>query len=143
MGETLASAPRRRKITVVSLLMTLQAMTFWILAGFVFAVVMKTALSAAGHHKPTAASLLTAVAVAGGGSFFIIGLLVLLLAWGPWRQKGWAFWCRTILEGLLLLIFLVGLIGGMSWVTISEGVLAAAILVFLFAQRRVQAVSRL
>lgn len=143
MGETLASAPRRREITIVSLLMTLQAITLWILAGFVCVVVMNTALSAAGHHKPTAASLLTAVAVAGGGSFFLIGLLVLLLAWGPWRQMGWAFWCRTILEGLFLLISLVvGLFGGMTWVTLSEGVLAAAILVFLFAERPGRAVSR-
>jgi uncharacterized membrane protein (DUF2068 family) len=143
MGETLVSAPRRRGITIVSLLMTLQAITFWILAVFVFVVVMNTALSAAGHHKPTAASLITAVAVVGGGSFFLLGLLVLLLAWGPWRQKNWAFWCRTILEGLLLLISFVGLFGGMTWVTISEGVLAAVILVFLFVERQVRAVSRL
>jgi uncharacterized membrane protein (DUF2068 family) len=143
MGQTLVSAPRRHGMTIVSLLLTLQAITLWILAVFVFGVVMHTALSAAGHHKPTAASLITAVAVGAGGSFFLVGLLVLLLAWGPWRQKNWAFWCRTILEGLFLLISLVGVFGGMTWVTISEGVLATAILVVLFVERQARAVSRL
>ena len=136
MVETLASAPRPRRITIVSVFLTLQALTFWILAVFVFVVVMSAALSAAGHHKPTAASLTTAVAVVGGGSFFLIGLLILLLAWGPWRQKGWAFWCITILEGYLFLISLVALFGWVTWVTISESVLAAAILAFLPAERQ-------
>lgn len=120
--------------------MTLQTITFWLLAVFVFVLVIRVALSAGEHHKPTAASLLTAVAIAGGGSLFFIGLLILLLAWGSWRQKGWAFWCITILEGLLFLISLVVLFGGITWVTICESVLAAAILAFLIAGRLIEGV---
>lgn len=142
MREILSSAPRPRRITIVSWLMVFQALTFWLLGVFVFVVVMSVALRAGGHHKPTAAALITAFAAVGGGSFLLIGLLLLLLAWGLWRQKGWAFWCSTILEGLLFLIALVALFGGITWVTLSEGILGATILVFLIAGHLVRTVSR-
>jgi hypothetical protein len=140
MVETLAPRPRSRSIIIVSLLLTLQGISFLILVVLISIVGVSAARNAVADHKPTAATLSTAFAVLGGGFFIITCLLVFLLAWGMWRQKGWAFWGAAIFEGLSLLISLAVLYSGISWLIIAQGLFAAAVLVYLFANRQVRAV---
>ncbi len=142
MVEILTPNPQSRSIIIVSLLLTLQSISSLSLAVLTFVLGIITVRNATADHKPTAAALTTAFAVLGGGLFLIIGLLALLLAWGMWRQKGWAFWGSAILEGLSLFISLAFLCGGSIWLVLYEGVLPVVILLYLCADRQVQAISR-
>ncbi len=142
MLEMLTPPPRSRSLIIVSLLLALQGISWLVFAVLTFVLGIITVRNAVADHKPTAAALTTAFAALGGGFFLIIGLLVILLAWGMWRQKGWAFWGSVILEGLSLFISLASLCGGIIWPLLSEGVLAVMILVYLCADRQVRAVSR-
>ena len=142
MQDILTPHPRSRSIIIVSLFLSLQSMFWLILAVLTLVVGVISVRNAVADHKPTAAALITAFAALGGGFFFIIGMLALLLAWGMWRQKGWAFWGSAILEGLSLLISLAFLYGGIVWPLVAEGVLAGVILVYLCADRQVRAIAR-
>lgn len=142
MVEILIPNPRPRSIIIVSLFLALQSISSLSLATFIFVLGIITVRNAAADHKPTAAALTTAFAVVGSGLFLIIGLFALFLAWGMWRQKGWAFWGSAILEGLSLFLSLAFLCGGNIWLVLYEGVLPVVILVYLCANRQVQAISR-
>jgi hypothetical protein len=82
---------RPRGITVVSLLLALQGLLELALAGLALSGV---------------AMLVQSV---GEGSL-ALGLLVLLLAWGVWMLKHWAFWGVPLLELLLLGAAIVNLL---------------------------------
>ncbi len=136
MAQTLAPHSRSRRIIISSLLLLLQSLSLLILAVLTAFLGISAAGNAAARHKATAAALSIGVAVLGGGLFLSLGFLVLLLAWGMWRQKGWAFCSSAILEGLSLLICLALLSGGINWLLLSEAGVAVAILVCLFTTRQ-------
>lgn len=142
MQEILTPSPRPRGLIVVSLLLTIQGISFLVFAVLIFALGVITVRNAVAGHKPTAAALTTAFAALGGGFFLITGLLVFVLTLFMWKQRGWAFWVTVAIEGFVLLISLVLLCGGIIWFLISEGVLAAAILACLFANRQLRATLR-
>lgn len=73
----------------------------------------------------------------------ILGIAELVLGWGLWTLRPWAFWATVILEVINLLLGIFALIQGNAsptvWVSI---ILAAIILIYLFADRNVRAAFR-
>ena len=142
MLEILKSHSRPRSVTIVSLLLMLQGISWLVFAVLTFVLAAITVRNAVADHKPTAATLTTAFAVVGGGCSLIIGLLVLLVAWGIWRRESWAFWGAVVLEGFAMLISLASLYVGMLWPLLAEGVLAAVLLLWLCFDRQMQGIAR-
>jgi uncharacterized membrane protein (DUF2068 family) len=116
MHNTIPGTSRRRPflITVLAVLLALQAIT-WLIIG------LTTFLAAGGF---LAVSLL------------IMGLVGLLLAWGLWTLKRWAFWVTVVISAIDLIVDILGWIQPQLGVAVQElvpnMVLSAFILVALF-----------
>ena|SRR5436190_14522930 len=116
MHNTILGTSRRRPflVTVLAVLLALQAIA-WLIIGFT------TLLTAGGF---LAVSLL------------IMGLVGLLLAWGLWTLKRWAFWVTVVISAIDLIVDILGWIQPQLGVAVQElvpnMVLSAFILVALF-----------
>jgi len=116
MHNTLLGTSRRRPflVRVLAVLLALQAIA-WLIIGFT------TLLTAGGF---LAVSLL------------IMGLVGLLLAWGLWTLKRWAFWVTVVISAIDLIVDILGWIQPQLGVAVQElvpnMVLSAFILVALF-----------
>ena len=116
MHNTLLGTSRRRPflVRVLAVLLALQAIA-WLIIGFT------TLLTAGGF---LAVSLL------------IMGLVGLLLAWGLWTLKRWAFWVTVVISAIDLIVDILGWIQPQLGVAVQElvpnMVLSAFILVVLF-----------
>ena len=92
-NTTTASRQRPLGVTIIAILTALQAVGLLILSaiGFVgfLATISKT-------HTP----LLTNVVIAGilGGVLVLIAVFLLLVAWGLWTLKRWAFWFTVVAQ---------------------------------------------
>lgn len=72
----------------------------------------------------------------------ILGVLYLVLAYGLWTLKTWAYWGTIILEILALLNGILGL-GMHSFATgIFSLIFAIVVLIYMFADRNVRAAFR-
>ena len=116
MHNMILGTSRRRPflITVLAVLLALQAIA-WLIIG------LTTFLAAGGF---LAVSLL------------IMGLIGLLLSWGLWTLKRWAFWVTVVISAIDLLVDILGWIQPQLGVAVQElvpnMVLSAFILVALF-----------
>uniref|UniRef100_A0A7C4BAG2 DUF7144 domain-containing protein n=1 Tax=Thermofilum pendens TaxID=2269 RepID=A0A7C4BAG2_THEPE len=57
-------------------------------------------------------SFLSVLVGALGGVFIVMGLIGVVLGWGLWTGKGWAWWITVILQALSLLTGLAGVAMG-------------------------------
>ena len=116
MRTTRPQASRRHPflITVLAVLLVLHAFA-WLIIG------LTTWLSVGGF-----------LAIA----LLIMGLVGLLLAWGLWTLKRWAFWITVVISAIDLIVDILGWIQPLSGVTVRElvpnMVLSVFILVALF-----------
>jgi uncharacterized membrane protein (DUF2068 family) len=72
----------------------------------------------------------------------ILGVLYLVLAWGLWSLKPWAFWGTVILEVLTLINGIFGLVTGRATTGILSLIFAVVVLVYMFADRNVRVAFR-
>jgi len=68
----------------------------------------------------------------------ILGVLYLVLAWGLWTLKPWAFWGTVILEVLTLINGIFGLGLGRQTNGIVSIIFAVVVLIYMFADRNVR-----
>ena len=68
----------------------------------------------------------------------ILGVLYLVLAWGLWTLKPWAFWGTVILEVLTLINGIFGLGLGRQTNGILSIIFAVVVLIYMFADRNVR-----
>ncbi len=69
----------------------------------------------------------------------ILGVIDLILAYGLWTLKKWAFWATAILEAISLVSAIIGIASGNRTSSqITSLVFAVIILVYLFADRNVR-----
>ena len=144
MQNTTTLAPHKRSlgVTIIAILTALQGVALLILDGigfFGFLIALST-----NHASP----LLTNVVFAGilGGVLLIIAVLSLLVAWGLWTLKPWAFWFTVIIQifSLLSSISLLTQTGNSTVTTTTSNIIfALVILIYLFADRNVRAAFRI
>ncbi|HLX40778.1 MAG TPA: DUF2127 domain-containing protein [Ktedonobacteraceae bacterium] len=72
----------------------------------------------------------------------IMGVLQVILAWGLWTLRPWAYWATVILEVLALLNAIFALSTGVPGQGIFGMVIALIILIYLFADPNVRAAFR-
>lgn len=77
-----------------------------------------------------------------GITSFILGILELVLAWGMWTLKKWAFWATIVLEVLAILNGIFAFAGRNTSGGIIGIVIALIILIYLFADPNVRAAFR-
>ena len=82
------------------------------------------------------------VGVAQALIYLILGILGLILAWGLWTLQRWAFWALVVVEALNLINGIVALFERYAWPGIVSIVIAAIVLIYLFADRNVRAAFR-
>lgn len=80
--------------------------------------------------------LLSAVLGALGAVFLVAGLIALLVGWGLWTGKGWAWWIVVILEALGVLSSLAGI--AMGDPSSLLGLLIAALILYYFFKPHVK-----
>lgn len=68
----------------------------------------------------------------------VLGVAELVLAWGLWTLQRWAFWATVVVEALLLLYGVYVIVQGGIASGIVSVVIAAIILIYLFADRNVR-----
>ena len=68
----------------------------------------------------------------------ILGVLYLVLAWGLWTLRPWAFWGTVILEVLTLINGIFGLGLGRQANGILSIIFAVVVLIYMFADRNVR-----
>ncbi|GCE21279.1 DUF2127 domain-containing protein [Dictyobacter kobayashii] len=69
------------------------------------------------------------------------GIISLVLAWGLWTLKPWAFWVTAVLSALTVLYGIYLLVTG-NTASLVQTIIALAILIYLFADRHVRAAFR-
>ncbi|GHO89261.1 DUF2127 domain-containing protein [Dictyobacter formicarum] len=85
--------------------------------------------------------LLLNVSAAAAIIAIIMGIIALVLAWGLWTLKPWAFWVAVVLEAISLVYGIFLLVNGNTG-ALLQAVIALAILIYLFADRNVRAAFR-
>src|SRR5690348_11371436 len=88
MAEMLSSRQRPLGISIIAIITALQGVGDIIVSLIAFFV--STAVT----------GLIGTVATFGSSAFLIVGVLTLVLAWGLWTLKPWAFWTTVVLEAL-------------------------------------------
>jgi uncharacterized membrane protein (DUF2068 family) len=72
----------------------------------------------------------------------ILAIIELVVAWGLWTLKAWAFWTAVVVEAIRFIDGLYGLLAQHNNGSIVNLVIAAVILIYLFADRNVRAAFR-
>lgn len=124
MNNPVMDAPRTRPlgITIIAILVAL--------SGLVTVVLSLIALFAV--HTSGVATGLVVVAL-------ILGIVNLVLAYGLWTLKSWAFWATAALEAINLVLAIIAIATGSSASSqIGTLILSAIILIYLFADRNVR-----
>ena len=72
----------------------------------------------------------------------VIGVIALVLAWGLWTLKPWAYWGTLLLEIVNILIHFFGFLGlprtHSALAVISGGIVSIIIVIYLLADRNVR-----
>jgi uncharacterized membrane protein (DUF2068 family) len=69
-------------------------------------------------------------------------ILRLIVAWGLWTLKRWAFWVAVVLEVIHFFYNLFSLLVGHNMIAIGTLILNLVVLIYLFADRNVRAAFR-
>ena len=128
MNNMTMDASRRRPlgITIIAVLVAI---------GGIFTIIISLlALFAVGTNALGVGLLVFAI---------ILGIIDLVLAYGLWTLKKWAFWTTAVLEAISLASALIGIASGNRTSSqITSLVFAVVILIYLFADRNVRAAFR-
>ena len=123
--------PRPLGITIIAIILGISAVL-----GLIAIVLGLVALGAAHLGGALATAAIVALIIAA-----VFALLELLLAWGLWTLKPWAFWATAVIEAIRLLDALYALF--FQHVAIGTAILGLIIpliiLIYLFADRNVRA----
>ena len=139
-NTTLAPRQRPLGVTIIAILAALQGIALLILSTIGFFGFLTTLSS---YHEP----LYSRVAHVGilGGVLLLVAVLSLLVAWGLWTLKRWAFWF-TVVTQLVSLLSSIGMLtqtgNSTTTTTTSNIIFAIVILIYLFADRNVRAAFR-
>ena len=122
--QNVSTARRPLGITIISILLFIQAI-LEIIGGFVafFGNII---------HDPLTGLLVGWVPLA-------VGILVLILAWGLWTLKPWAYWVTLILEIVNIVLHFAGFSQTHSlFAIISGGIISIIIVIYLLVDRNVR-----
>ncbi len=122
--QNVTTARRPLGITIISILLFIQAI-FEIIGGFFYFF---------GNfiHNPLNGLLVGWVPLA-------VGILVLILAWGLWTLKPWAYWVTLILEIVNIVLHFIGFSQVHSaFAIISGGIISIIIVIYLLVDRNVR-----
>ncbi len=139
-NKTLAPCQRPLGVTIIAILMALQGVLLFLTSAIGFLVFL-AALST-NHASP-----LTSVIIVGilDAVLLLVSMLSLLVSWGLWMLKRWAFWF-TVVTQLVSLLSSVGMLtqtgNSTTTTTTSNIVFAIIILIYLFTDRNVRAAFR-
>ncbi len=137
MSNSLVQAPRTRPLGV-----TILAVLNWIVAGFTVLgiVLLFAAIGIVSNHSGAVAEAATGYLYVSIAVLAVLAIIYLVLGWGLWTLKPWAFWATAVIHGLALAYNLIAGIAGHS--NIGNLLLSIAlnviILVYLFADRNVR-----
>jgi uncharacterized membrane protein (DUF2068 family) len=122
--QNVSTTKRPLGITIISILMFLQAI-FEIVVGFFsfFGSVI---------HDPLSIFLVAWIPL-------IMGILLLILAWGLWTLKPWAYWATLILEIVNIVLHFLGYGQTHSiFAIISGGIISIFIVIYLLVDGNVR-----
>jgi len=72
----------------------------------------------------------------------VLGLIELVLAWGLWTLKSWAYWGTLVAEIVLILVHFFGFLGlprtHSALAVISGGIISIIIVIYLLVDRNVR-----
>ncbi len=138
MSGSMSSVPRKRPVgvTIIAVLDIVVGLIALIGGGLGF-----LGLGLAGEHIPKVIDVVGGVAL---GFAVILGLAALVVGWGLWTLKPWAFWTVVVLEILTIADHLFGwLIHHLSTASlIGDILLPVIILVYLLADQNVRSAFR-
>jgi uncharacterized membrane protein (DUF2068 family) len=139
MHEPIAQAPRARP-TGVSVIAAL-ALIYGALI-IIVAILGFLGLGIAGHHIP---GVLGALAITLLIVSLIIGIAALVVGWGLWTLKRWAFWATAIVVIIGIVDHLIGLITRQTTTTASilDLIIAIIVLAYLFGDTNVREAFRI
>jgi hypothetical protein len=125
--QNVRTARRPLGITIISILLFISAV-IEIIGG----------LSSVIGNRPTG----TASGVLLGWFPLVIGIIALILAWGLWTLKPWAYWGTLVLEILNILVHFFGFFGlpqtHSALAVISGGIVSIIIVIYLLVDRNVR-----
>jgi hypothetical protein len=134
MGETMAQVPRRRPLGVT--ILAILAIIVGIIA-VIGGILGFLGIGIAGGQIPRVLDVVAIVALV---LLLIFGVANLVVGWGLWTLKAWAFWVTVVVQILTIadhifgwLVHHIGL-GSL----IADIVIPVIILVYLFADRNVR-----
>ena len=148
MQNTTMEAPRRRPrgVSIIAVLVAIQGIFFLILGILALVAVIVAATSTGTTVNGYAITGATVSIVAGvlAGVFLVVGLVSLLLAWGLWTLKRWAFWATVIIEIISLLNSVLAFTQPHAnfWSAAVGMIIPIVILVYFFADANVRAAFR-
>ncbi|WP_165423420.1 DUF2127 domain-containing protein [Ktedonosporobacter rubrisoli] len=134
MSETLAQAPRQRPIgvTIIAVLVIIAG-----LIAIIGGILGFLGIGIAGSHIP---KILDAIAIIALVLLIIFGLANLIVGWGLWTLKAWAFWITVVVEILTIadhiFAWIFHHIGTGS--LIIDIVIPVVVVVYLLADRNVR-----
>jgi len=139
MHEPIAQVSRSRP-TGVSVIATLA----WIYGGLIIVVALLgfLGLGIAGHHIP---GVLNALAITLLVVALIIGVAALVVGWGLWTLKRWAFWATAIVVIIGIVDHFIGLITRQTTTvsSILDLIIAVIVLAYLFGDTNVREAFRI
>jgi hypothetical protein len=122
--QNISTARRPLGITIIAILLFIQAIVE--IVGGIFSFLGNII------HNPLSGLLVGWVPLA-------IGVLVLILAWGLWTLKPWAYWATLILEIVNIVLHLLGYSQTHSiFAIISGGIISIIIVIYLLVDRNVR-----
>jgi uncharacterized membrane protein (DUF2068 family) len=122
--QNISTARRPLGITIIAILLFIQAIVE--IVGGIFSFLGNII------HNPLSGLLVGWVPLA-------IGVLVLILAWGLWTLRPWAYWATLILEIVNIVLHLLGYSQTHSiFAIISGGIISIIIVIYLLVDRNVR-----
>lgn len=125
--QNVSTARRPFGITIISILMFISAV-IEIIGGLTSVI----------GNTPTG----TASDVLLGWFPLVLGVVTLILAWGLWTLKPWAYWGTLVVEILNILIHFFGFLGlpktHSALAVVSGGIISIIIVIYLLVDRHVR-----
>ena len=125
--QNVSTARRPLGITILAILMFISAV-----------IEIISGLTSVIGNTPTG----TASDVLLGWFPLVLGVVTLILAWGLWTLKPWAYWGTLVVEILNILIHFFGFLGlpktHSALAVISGGVISIIIVIYLLVDRNVR-----
>ena len=123
---------RPRGITIISIVL-------WILGILaVIGSIGSIVLVNAAVHSAALDTIATVILIISA----ILGIAEIVLGWGLWTLKPWAFWATVVVEALIVIVELYNVIAVHNNLGLFYLILGLVILIYLFADRNVRAAFR-